>query len=75
MTDTQLDPIPWHRIKGLIEAAAILQVEPQTVRHWRSNLNIFLEPDAVVSGRPLWDVWRIVQWGVDNGKLTLEPVE
>lgn len=68
-------PIQWDRVTGVNEAADLFGVQPGTVRHWRSNLNILPSPDALVSGRPLWDVWRLVDWGVATGRLTLEPVE
>lgn len=46
---------------GMVEIAALLRVERQTVDQWRQR-GIFPLPDGVVGGRPAWWPATITEW-------------
>ena len=56
------------RIVGPAEVAAIAGVKHRTVVTWRAR-GIMPEPDAVISGVPLWRERRIVRWLETTGRL------
>jgi hypothetical protein len=57
------------RICGPGEVAAIAGVRHRTVVVWR-NRGIMPDPDAVISGVPLWREKRIVEWLRTTGRLS-----
>lgn len=53
---------------GLVEIAERLGVDPKTAQQWRFR-KLLPEPDALVSGRPVWQ-WRTIErWARETGRL------
>lgn len=54
-------------IVGVREIAALLGVKEQTVRTWRYR-KLLPEPDATVSGIPVWRRSTILRWAKETGR-------
>lgn len=50
------------------EIAALLRVEAQTARNWRTR-GVLPEPDWTVSGGPAWSWPRVAAWAMRTGRL------
>ncbi|MBK6858040.1 MAG: hypothetical protein IPG97_16210 [Microthrixaceae bacterium] len=53
---------------GVAEIAALLRVEAQTARNWRTR-GVLPEPDWTVSGGPAWSWPRVAAWAMRTGRL------
>jgi len=54
-------------IVGVREIAGLLGVQEQTVRAWRYR-KLLPEPDATVSGIPVWRRSTILRWAKETGR-------
>ena len=60
--------VPWGRLMGYEELAAMLHVRPRTPLQWRKR-RLLPEPGRVISGVPLWDRADLVTWALATGRL------
>lgn len=58
---------------GRQEIAARLNVLEGTVDQWRQR-GIFPNPDAIISGRPVWYWAAVEKWGLESGRIHEAPV-
>ena len=58
-------------IVGMVEISERLNVKHQTVRQWQQRA-LLPDPEATVSGVPVWKWSTIERWAKKTGRLTTE---
>ena len=65
--------MPQHRARtfdlvGLTDLPDLLGIARQTARQWRTR-GVLPEPQAVVSGSPVWERRTIIDWALETRRI------